>query len=307
MNTFFETAFREQAKKDAITNLSTGVAIWRGNKILIVRRSTADYLGGQYELPGGGVDEGETLTEAAIREVKEETGLAVSKVVSVFDGFDYSTDRKPRVRQINFLVQVEDGEVILNPDEHDEFLWVDASTDLNNLMSTNMKICVDEALRLANSMHLYLFALEVESLKIGDVYNPLPAHLTLISRFWSELPPSEIVDAVNPIFAQPEPVELIFDKEAVIGPKNTAVHLIKNSLELKNLHSQLLKVLTEHGVTFTQPEFVGEGHKPHVSKREGMNFPVGHRKEVRHAYLIEVIIDGTKQQRYVRAMFKLGV
>ena len=210
------------------------------------------------------------------------------------------------MRQVNFLVQVEDGEVALNPDEHDEFLWVDAATELDNLMSTHMKICVDEALRLASTMHIYLFTLEVEPFKIGEVYNPLPAHLTLISRFWSELPPSEIVDAVNPIFAQSEPVELIFDKEAVIGPKNTAVHLIKNTPELKNLHARLLEVLDRHRVTFTQPQFIGDGHKPHVSKREDVNFPVGHRKEVRHAYLIEVIVDGTKQQRNVRAVFQLG-
>src|SRR4051794_24649317 len=101
MNQAEEFLFREQAKKDDITHLSTGIAVWRDNKILIVRRSAADYLGGQYELPGGGVDQGETLTEAAIREVKEETGLTVSKVITVFAGFDYSTDRKPRVRQIN--------------------------------------------------------------------------------------------------------------------------------------------------------------------------------------------------------------
>ena len=305
MNPLQESFFRAQAKKDDITHLSTGIAIWRNNKILIVRRSAADYLGGQYELPGGGVDEGETLTEAAIREVKEETGLTVSRVITVFDGLDYSTDRKPRVRQINFLAQVEDGEVVLHPDEHDDFLWVDANTELDNLMSTNMKACVDEAIRLANRMHLYLFTIEVEPLKVGEVYNPLPSHLTLISRFWSELTPCRIADAVSPTFTHSAPVELIFEKEAIIGPKKTVVHLIENTFELKKLHSRLLDLLAKHQVTFTQPQFIGEGHRPHVSKRENENFPVGHKQECRRAYLIEVFIDGTKQQRNVRTVFEL--
>lgn len=305
MNPTEESLFREQAEKDGITHLSTGVAVWKDNKILIVRRSAADYLGGQYELPGGGVDDGETLTEAAIREVKEETGLTVTKVVAVFDGFDYSTDRKPRVRQVNFLVQAQDGHVVLNLDEHDEFLWVDASTNLDSLMSTNMKTCVSEALRLASSMHLYLFTLEVEPLKVGGAYNPLPAHLTLISRFWSELSPSEIANMALASFTHSKPVELLFGAEAVIGPKKTKVHLVENTLELKNLHSQLCEVLAKHGVTITQPQFIGEGYLPHVSKREGSNYLVGDRRESRCAYLIEVMIEGTKQQRYVREVFKL--
>ena len=53
MLSFSENAVRLQAKNDGITHLSTGVAVWKGDKILIVRRSAADYLGGQYELPAG--------------------------------------------------------------------------------------------------------------------------------------------------------------------------------------------------------------------------------------------------------------
>ncbi len=306
MQDLSESSIREQASKDGITHISTGVAVARDGKILIVRRAAADYLGGQYELPGGGVDAGETIIDAAIREVKEETGLTVSKVLTVFDGFDYTTDRKPHVRQVNFLVEVEDGEIVLNPDEHDEFQWADSNTDLDGLMSANMKICVAEALQLASQMHLYLLTLEVDPLIVGNVYNPLPSHLTLVSRFWSELPHDEIAEAVKPIFAQAAPIELIYGGQAVIGPKKTAVHLVENTAELVRLHSQLVEKLDTLNVAYVSPQFVGTGHRPHVSKRENIQFAVGDRHLAHNAYLIEVEIRGKDHLRNICTRFTLG-
>lgn len=118
-----EKCIRQQAKADGITHLSTGIVIIKNGKILIVRRAANDFLGGNYELPGGGVDEGESFYEAVKREVLEETGLAVEAIVGVFDGFDYSTDKKPKVRQTNFIVEVKPGEVRLS-DEHDDYKWI---------------------------------------------------------------------------------------------------------------------------------------------------------------------------------------
>ena len=138
-------AHDEQANRDGVTHISTGVAIVRDGKILMVRRAEGDFLGGNFELPGGGVDEGETITEGAIREVKEETGLTVSKIVTTFAGFDYSTDRKPHVRQINFIVEVTPSEVTLDPKEHDDFIWVDTHNLDDIKMSTNMRQCLKTA------------------------------------------------------------------------------------------------------------------------------------------------------------------
>lgn len=148
MDTFTEDALRKQAKQDGITHISTGVAVLRDGKILMVRRAPDDYLGGYYELPGGGVDEGETIEAAALREVREETGLTPAKVLAVFEGFDYSTDKKPRVRQVNFLVAAEPGEVKLS-DEHDEYMWVDTATLMHIKTTDSMITCVKHALALA--------------------------------------------------------------------------------------------------------------------------------------------------------------
>jgi 8-oxo-dGTP diphosphatase len=59
--------------------LAVSAAIFRDGKVLIVRRARPP-ANGLYTLPGGGVELGETLEEAVIREVKEETALDVEPV-----------------------------------------------------------------------------------------------------------------------------------------------------------------------------------------------------------------------------------
>src|SRR3990170_4699366 len=51
--------------------------IARAGAVLFLRRSPWAFRGGQWELPGGSVEPGEPHVDAAVREVAEETGLAV--------------------------------------------------------------------------------------------------------------------------------------------------------------------------------------------------------------------------------------
>lgn len=143
-----EDDIRANAAIDGMTHLSTGVAVIRNGKILVVRREPGDYLGGSFELPGGGVDAGESLAESVTREVLEETGLRVSKVVGMFPGFEYTTPVKPKVRQLNFIVQTENDEVVLS-DEHDTYRWIEAD-DIDSLATTGpMRDCLKQAFKAA--------------------------------------------------------------------------------------------------------------------------------------------------------------
>jgi ADP-ribose pyrophosphatase YjhB (NUDIX family) len=52
--------------------LCASAAVFRGGKLLLARRTKPPFL---WSLPGGAVEWGETLAEAAMREVREETGI----------------------------------------------------------------------------------------------------------------------------------------------------------------------------------------------------------------------------------------
>jgi ADP-ribose pyrophosphatase YjhB (NUDIX family) len=49
----------------------------RRGKILMIRRFQTGYADGEYSLPAGHVEDGETLTECLIREAKEEVNVTV--------------------------------------------------------------------------------------------------------------------------------------------------------------------------------------------------------------------------------------
>jgi ADP-ribose pyrophosphatase YjhB (NUDIX family) len=57
--------------------LAVSAAVFRDGRVLIVRRARPP-AHGLYTLPGGGVELGETLEQAVVREVREETGLAIA-------------------------------------------------------------------------------------------------------------------------------------------------------------------------------------------------------------------------------------
>lgn len=77
--------------------IGVGAVVFRGTEVLLVRRGRPPSLG-RWSLPGGKQKLGETVAEAAVREVMEETGLTVAAgaVAAVVDLIE--PDEKGRIR-----------------------------------------------------------------------------------------------------------------------------------------------------------------------------------------------------------------
>jgi 8-oxo-dGTP diphosphatase len=73
--------------------VGVGAVVLDGERVLLVKRGHAP-LKGQWSLPGGGVETGETLEQAVAREVLEETGVTieVGPIVEVLDRISRDSD-----------------------------------------------------------------------------------------------------------------------------------------------------------------------------------------------------------------------
>lgn len=101
--------------------ISVDGVIIKGNKILLIKRGSEPFKG-YWGTPGGYVGWNETVEEAIIREVKEETGLDAISVKLV----SYSSEPKRHPKQvINFVYLVEiNGKVRVSDDAVDA-KWFD--------------------------------------------------------------------------------------------------------------------------------------------------------------------------------------
>ncbi len=107
--------------------LQVGVKVLLKNKegkYLLMRRSTEKYpeMGIRWDIPGGRIDAGTTLMENLAREVKEETGFALSGTPKLVAAQDILRVEGRHVVRLTYIGEAE-GEPILS-DEHDQFAWV---------------------------------------------------------------------------------------------------------------------------------------------------------------------------------------
>jgi 8-oxo-dGTP diphosphatase len=134
--------------------LAVSAAIFRNDRVLIVRRARPP-AHGLYTLPGGGVELGETLEEAIIREISEETALEIEPVGLVGFRQAIAHDSTGRVERhfviLTFAARWIAGEVSLN-EELAEAHWLPAS-GISGLKTTEglAEIVVAAAERIATA------------------------------------------------------------------------------------------------------------------------------------------------------------
>jgi len=109
--------------------LAVSAAIIRNGKVLVVRRARTPALN-LYTLPGGGVELGESLAEAVVREVREETSLSIEVVALAGHREVVTRDAQGHIERhfviLCFAARWLAGEPVLNG-ELDDARWIDPS------------------------------------------------------------------------------------------------------------------------------------------------------------------------------------
>jgi 8-oxo-dGTP diphosphatase len=118
--------------------LAVSAAIIRGGHVLLARRARGASLG-VFTLPGGVVEAGETLHEAIVREVMEETGIAIEPVALAGHREFIVRDEAGRVQRhfviLSFAARWISGEGTPHLEELSELRWLRPS-ELAGLKTT---------------------------------------------------------------------------------------------------------------------------------------------------------------------------
>jgi 8-oxo-dGTP diphosphatase len=118
--------------RSAQFRVAVSALIFDGERILLALRRDIDW----WNLPGGGMEPGETVEEAVRREVHEETGLlvAVEQLVGV-----YSKPQKQEV-VLTFRCRIEGGELTATEESRECRFFVSSALPRNTLPKHRQRI-----------------------------------------------------------------------------------------------------------------------------------------------------------------------
>jgi 8-oxo-dGTP pyrophosphatase MutT (NUDIX family) len=134
-----------------------GALVVDNGRAFVIRRSPDRQLfPGSWDVPGGHVEPGETNVSALARELEEETGWKLARIVAELGEHHWEGDNGVARVEVDYLVTVDGdlGKPRLELDKHPEHSWV-GSSDLDQLAEGRrpwddiVKLVVERGLRAA--------------------------------------------------------------------------------------------------------------------------------------------------------------
>ena len=118
---------KKNSSKSRIMTLTIKAVVFnKDNEVLLLKRNKdSKFSGGRYDLPGGHIEENESLKDSLLREIKEETELDTTfgEVIDVVEFPEDSQMFKDEKRGIRAICYSDSKEVKLSS-EHEKYLWL---------------------------------------------------------------------------------------------------------------------------------------------------------------------------------------
>lgn len=136
-------------RQDYLFRVSLKVVIFNEkNEILIVKESGRDW----WDIPGGGMDHGESIKEALARELREEVSLTGDFTYTTILAEDprYLSSHNLYQVRLTFLIEDYNGDGFVPGDEGDEVMFIDPATLKDSQIVTEQKIYEYSQVALAN-------------------------------------------------------------------------------------------------------------------------------------------------------------
>lgn len=131
--------------------IAVSAFIVKAHKLLVLKRGDNEsFLPNTWEVPGGGMESGESIQEGVARETKEEAGLDILPG-RLFGYFEYLDGEGRSTVNLNFLCQTinEFQDLDLSKGEMAEGRWITLETlDEINFTSLTMKEACKQALTI---------------------------------------------------------------------------------------------------------------------------------------------------------------
>jgi dihydroneopterin triphosphate diphosphatase len=107
----------------------------QSHEILQLRRAADDYMGGTWQVVRGGMEPGETPVAAALRELREETGLVPREFYRLGSVESFYTETDDTLwHAIGFCAVVDRQQPVQLNHEHDAFRWIPRAQAADHLM-----------------------------------------------------------------------------------------------------------------------------------------------------------------------------